>query len=104
MPAALLCKGADYHSFYLTVLTFTTVNSQSTTIIKIEKITFLSSTLEKQKKERELCGLTKHTESCKTSLQHKEALMENTDVLTSRAESPLIIRHTISVDVATALT
>lgn len=104
MPAALLCKSADYHSLYLTVLSFTTVNSQSTTITKIEKVTFVSSLLEKQKKESKLCGLTKHTQSCKTNLQHKEALMENTDALTSRAESPLFIRHTMSVDVATALT
>lgn len=105
MPEALLCKRADYHSFDLTVLSLTTVKNQRTTVTKIEKITFVSSPLEKQKKERELCGLAKHMRSCKISVQHKEALTENTDTLTSRAESPLIInRHTMAVDVPTALT
>jgi len=94
VPAALLWKRDDNHSFYLTVLSFTTVNNQRTTTTVIEKIIFVSSPLEKQKKERGICGLTKHTQSCKASLQHKEALIANTDGVTSRAESPLIInRH-----------
>lgn len=54
LPAALLCKRVDYCSFYLTVLSFNTHNSQSISVTKIEKITFVSPPLEKGKKENSM--------------------------------------------------
>lgn len=70
----------------LIIITFSTLSSpffsteKSTATTKIEKKWFLYPPfLGKQKKERKHYGLTKHTQVCKTSLQHKEALMETTD-------------------------
>lgn len=54
---------------------------KDTTTTKIEKKNdfYIHHFGENRKKERKLCGLTKHTQVCKTSLQHKAALIETTD-------------------------